>query len=107
MDQSISIPYSLVLRSLPVNVELLDLIKQPAKMNVTNISEIRSEATPRLSKASEPSPMERRKDYLRKKIGNSRKSISFKSTTKSKIKSRRDSSSEEEPTIEAPQDLVL
>jgi len=38
MDQSISIPVSLVLRSLPVNVEILDLLKSP--LNFSNISEI-------------------------------------------------------------------
>ena len=40
MDQSISIPVSLVLRSLPVNFEILDLLKSP--LNFSNISEIES-----------------------------------------------------------------
>ena len=38
MDNSISIPNSLVIRSLPVNVELLDLLK--TKRKVQNPSQI-------------------------------------------------------------------
>ena len=36
MDHSISIPDSLVLRSLPINVELVDLIKSKKRIKNTN-----------------------------------------------------------------------
>jgi hypothetical protein len=48
MDQSISIPVSLVLRSLPINVELLELLRSP--LDFSNISEIESQPNKRESK---------------------------------------------------------
>lgn len=45
MDQSISIPVSLVLRSLPINVEILELLKSP--LEFSNLSEIETQPNKR------------------------------------------------------------
>jgi len=71
MDQSISIPDTLVLRSLPVNIELLDLIQSYPDNNFGNLSSISAiEPTVQFHKASKQSELsahERHKEMIRKK----------------------------------------
>lgn len=79
MNQSISIPYSLVLRSLPINVELLQLISRPnldfsmlsdisQASDSLNKREFKVQQKSMISKASVPSSLEKRKDIQRKKV---------------------------------------
>jgi len=62
MDQSISIPVSLVLRSLPINVEILELLKSP--LEFSNLSEIETQPNKREFKTIQKSVVSKQSNDL-------------------------------------------